>query len=242
MMEPMIAAIAQKSSWSLDKLPFGWFDLLLVVVLALGLWRGRRHGMSREFLPVVKWLGIVAAGSFGYALLGEWLMHLGVIKSVFGRSVNERTAAFVSAYLLIGLVVYILFTLLTRGWKAKMEGSNAFGGSEYYLGMMAGLIRYAAVTLAALALLKAPVYSAQEIAAHKKYMMDNFGLQGAQRGNFKSDDISGEYLPNLQTIQAGVFETSLIGPLIKNYLDMLLINTTSPSGRKPAAQTPVTFL
>jgi len=231
----MIAVIAQKTSWSLDKLPFNWFDLALVLLLALGVWRGRKRGMSREFLPLSQCLVTLIAGGFGYAPLGDWLIQMGAIKYVFGKSFNERTAAYVASYLLIAVVVFVVFSFLKRAFKAKLEGSNAFGGGEYYLGMIGGLTRYAAAILVVLALLKAPFYSSAEIAAHKRYMMENFGLQGAQRGNFKSDDISGDYLPTVQTIQAGVFEESLIGPFIKEDLSMLLINTTSGDAAHKAA-------
>jgi len=223
----MIAFVAQKTSWSLDKLPFNWFDIALVLLLALGFWRGRKRGMSREFLPLSQCLVTLVGGSFGYALLGDWLIQEGVIKSVFGKNFNEQTAAYVSSYLAIAVVLFIVFSFIKRALKARLEGSNAFGGGEYYLGMIAGITRYAAFALILLALLKAPFYSAAEIAAHKKFMMDNFGLQGAQRGNFKSDDISGDYLPTVQTIQTGVFEDSLIGPFIKEDLSVLLINTTA---------------
>ncbi len=222
----MIAVIAQKSAGSWDKLPINWFDLTLVLVLAYGIWRGRKHGMSREFLPVTQWLITLGAGSFGYALLGNWLIQQGVIQSVFGHRFNEQTAAFVTAYFAILLVVVLVFRFIKRLVKAKLEGSNFFGGGEYYFGMIAGLIHYAAIILVLLALLKAPFYSAAEVAAHKKYMMDNFGLQGGQQGNFKSKDISGDYLPTLQTIQSGVFQESLIGPFIKDNLSVLLIDTS----------------
>lgn len=226
----MIAVIAQKSAWSLDKLPFNWFDLTLVLVLVYGVWRGRKHGMSREFLPTTQWLIMLGAASFGYALLGNWLIQLGVIQSVFGHHFNEQTAAFVTAYLAILLVVILIFRFIKRLVKAKLEGSNFFGGGEYYFGMIAGFIHFAAILLVLLALLKAPFYSAAEVAAHKKFMMDNFGLKGGQQGNFKSKDISGDYLPTLQTIQSGVFTESLIGPFIKDNLSALLIDTTAGPG------------
>ena len=232
----MIALIAQKTAWSWDRPPFNWFDIALVLVLAFGVWRGRKRGMSREFLPLFQALITLIAGGFGYALLGDWLNQQGVIKSIFGNSINDRTAAYVSGYLLIAVVIFIAFTFLKRAVKAKLEGSNAFGGGEYYLGMMSGFMRYAAVVIIVLAVLKAPIYTAAEIAAHKKFMMDNFGLKGAQRGNFKADDISGDYLPNIQTIQTGVFEESLIGPFIKDGLSVFLINTGSAVANRKAVK------
>ncbi len=229
----MIAAIAQKAPSIWAKPLFNWFDIALVLLLAFGIWRGRKRGMSRECLPLFQVFTTIFVGGFCYALLGDLLIQQGVIKSIFGKMFIEKTAAYVTAYLIIAVVIYVIFTFVKRAVKAKLEGSNAFGGGEYYLGMVAGFLRYAAVILIVLAVLHAPVYSAAEIAAHKKFMMDNFGLKGAQRGNFKSDDISGDYLPTLQTIQTGVFEESLIGPFVKSGLSVFLINT---GGAAPAAK------
>src|SRR5215471_16204301 len=97
----MIAAAtnpAPGTSW------FNWlhlFDVLLVLILAFGFWRGRKHGMSREFLRVTMWLSIVIAAGFGHTMLGDFLIQKHVIKSVFGKTFGERTAAYISAYLLI---------------------------------------------------------------------------------------------------------------------------------------------
>lgn len=216
-------------------MPFNWFDFAVVVLLIFGFWRGRKRGMSREFLPLCQYLIIVIGGGFGYAPLGNWLIQQGVIKSVFGNHFNLHTAAFITSYLLIALVVFVIFSFIKRACNAKLEGSNAFGGGEYYFGMVGGMLRYMAMMLAVLAVLKAPYYSDIEIAAHKQYMMDNFGLQGAQHGSFKSNDISGDYLPTVQTIQSGVFEESLLGPFIKKDLSMLLINTGAAEAARKAS-------
>ena len=45
---------------NLDTLPFNAFDLVLVVVLGLGIYSGRKQGMSGELLPLVKWLAITS--------------------------------------------------------------------------------------------------------------------------------------------------------------------------------------
>ena len=221
----MIAVVAQKTAWSLDKLPGNWFDVTFALLLLFGMWRGRKHGMSREFIPLGQCLIILIAGGFGHVVLGEWLIQQGVIKQVFGSSFNEKTAAFVTSYVAIMVAVFMVFSLIKRFLKSKLEGSSIFGDCEYYFGMIAGVIRYAAVVLIFLALLKAPYYTAAEVIAHKIFMMDIFGLQGAQRGNFKSEGISGDYLPNIQTVQSSVFEGSVVGQFVKESMPMLLINS-----------------
>ena len=215
----MIAAVTQKSAF--QNFSLNWFDVALVLILAFGFWRGRKRGMSREFLPVSFWLTLVLAGGFGYQWIGDQLIHQGVIKSVFGKNFTERTAAYVTSYLLIALVALIIFSILSRASKAKLEGSNAFGGSEYYFGMIAGVIRYACMLIAALALLNAPFYSAAEIAATKAYNNRWFG---------------GGIIPSVQELQTSVFKKSLLGPFIHDKLSLLLIDTMSASGAKKPGQ------
>ena len=222
----MIAAVTQKSAF--QNFSLNWFDVALVLILAFGFWRGRKRGMSREFLPVSFWLTLVLAGGFGYQWIGDQLIHQGVIKSVFGKNFTERTAAYVTSYLLIALVALIIFSILSRASKAKLEGSNAFGGSEYYFGMIAGVIRYACMLIAALALLNAPFYSAAEIAATKAYNNRWFG------GGLK--DYSGDFIPSVQELQTSVFKKSLLGPFIHDKLSLLLIDTMSASGDKKPGQ------
>jgi uncharacterized membrane protein required for colicin V production len=222
----MIAAVTQKSAF--QNFSLNWFDVALVLILAFGFWRGRKRGMSREFLPVSFWLTLVLAGGFGYQWIGDQLIHQGVIKSVFGKNFTERTAAYVTSYLLIALVALIIFSILSRASKAKLEGSNAFGGSEYYFGMIAGVIRYACMLIAALALLNAPFYSAAEIAATKAYNNRWFG------GGLK--DYSGDFIPSVQELQTSVFKKSLLGPFIHDKLSLLLIDTMSASGAKKPGQ------
>ena len=209
---------------------FNWFDVTLVLALAFGLWRGRRHGMSREFLPASQWLTLVIAAGFGHEMFSQQLIQWQVIKKVFGKNFDERTAAMVSAYLLIAFAVLIVFTTLRRIYSPKLAGSNAFGSGEYYLGMIAGFVRYACILIAVLALLNAPFYSSAEIMAKKAYKNRWYG------GGMK--EFSGDYIPDLNEIQAGVFKESLLGPVIKDNLGLLLINTTSAS-KNPAAKTPV---
>jgi uncharacterized membrane protein required for colicin V production len=213
----MFAAIAQKTSWS-DKLSFNWFDLALVGVLAFGYWRGRKNGMTKEIFPVLKWICIIAACTFGYVPAGNWLIQSGTIKSVFGTTFKEQTAAYVSAYLVITVVLFIVFSFIKSGFKEKVSGSNTFGSGEYYLGMLSGMIRYACMTIFFLALLNAPVYSPAEIAARAVYNNQTYGggLQG----------YSGDFIPSIDEVQDSVFKKSLLGPQIKNNLSVLLINTS----------------
>ena len=48
----MIAAATE--SLALDKLPFGWFDFVFVALLAFGVFRGRKNGLTKELGPTFR--------------------------------------------------------------------------------------------------------------------------------------------------------------------------------------------
>lgn len=221
----MIAAAVTKTSPWWQNLSFSWFDVALIAILAFGYWRGRKRGMSREALPTAAWLVAIVAAGFGHLPLGEWLQQTGYVSQIFGKTFNQRTVAFVICYLAICALVLMIYLPLATKFREKTSGSNAFGGGEYYLGMISGIIRYACITLFFLALLNAPFYSAAEIAADKAYKNRWFG--GGQK------DFSGDFIPSIADIQAGVFQKSIAGQAIKNHLGSTLL--ISPYQNKKAS-------
>jgi uncharacterized membrane protein required for colicin V production len=214
----MVAAVIQKTTPWWQHFAFNWFDVALILALALGFWRGRKRGMTKELLSSTQWLAVLLGAGFGHVFVADWLTQQGLIKYCFGNNFKERTAALISGYVLILLAISIVFTGLKRKLNPKLEGSSFFGGNEYYWGVVAGLIRYICMVLVVLALLNAPVYTLADIAAQKAYNNRVYG--GGLAG------YSGDFLPSVNDIQDNVFKQSLIGPFIKENLSMLLINTT----------------
>jgi len=211
----MIAAAVQSANT--NNLGFNWFDMVVIVVLGFGLFRGRRNGMSKELLPLLEWLVLVPVCGLVYPMLAGVLA--GFVPDAFWNCLV--------AYLALAMVVFIVFAILKRQLAEKLVKSDFFKGSEYYLGMLAGLVRYACVLLFVLALLNARVYTPAEIAQQTAYDQKNFG-----GGLFE-----GNYFPHLSQIQAAVFKESFIGPRIKDNLGMLLINTGQP-GVQPGKNAP----
>ncbi len=209
-------AVALQKAWY-QRLAFNWFDVALVGLLVFGFWRGRKRGMTKEFLPTLQWVAILLGAGFGHIYLADWLQHEGVVRQVFGNKFNEHTAALMSAYLAIALVIFVVFVTLRRKFNPKLEGSNFFGGNEYYWGIPAGMVRFLAIVLVALALLNAPYYSSAEVAAAKAYNNRWYG------GGLK--DYQGDFIPRMDEVQDAVFKQSLSGPLIRDYLSVLLINS-----------------
>jgi uncharacterized membrane protein required for colicin V production len=195
-----------------DSLPINWFDLVLLIWLAMGIFRGRKRGMSAEMMTVINWITIVAVCSVFYAPAGEWLAQLTKFGLLF---------CYLIAYLVIAGLVSLVFVLGKRVLGGKLIGSDAFGKGEYYLAMPAGLLRFLCIMIAMLAILNARLYTQQELQADVKYQEKEYGKQ---------------YFPGLGVLQANVFEKSLSGSLIKRYLSFLLIKPTAPGGGKEYKQ------
>jgi hypothetical protein len=189
---------------TLDHLPFNWFDIVVALVLLIGLQRGRKRGMSEECLLMLKWVALVLVCSVAYEPLGRWFTGIAPFSLLF---------CYIVAYAATALVVASVFLLIKRALSGKLIGSDVFGRGEYYLAMPSGMLRFACILLAGLALLNARLYQADEIRAMAKFQNDNYGSQ---------------FFPTLQTMQEEVFTKSLIGPQIKTHLGFLLITPTRP--------------
>ncbi len=200
---------------------FNGFDIAIVALLIFGFWRGRRRGMTKELLPTLQWLAILLVAGFGHVFVGAWLEQQSFTTQIFGGHFKIHSAALVTGYLAIAFVIFVIFTMLKRKFNPRLEGSSFFGGNEYYWGIVAGLVRYLCLILVALALLNAPYYTPNEIAAAKAYNNRWFG------GGMK--EYSGDFIPTMYETQDYLFKQSFIGPLIKNNLSVLLIVTTPVS-------------
>lgn len=220
----MIAAAAAAPPPAAQGLPFNWFDLVVVAALLFGLYRGRRNGMAKEILPLSQWLVLVLVCGLGYDVLAGLVS--GVIKDPVWRCLV--------AYLALALVVLIVFALIKREVGDKLEKSDRFKGGEYYLGMMSGMVRYAAVVIVGMAVLNAPVYTQKQIQEQRERDQRDYG--GGPGSGF-----AGNYFPHVSTVQLEVFKESFLGPLARGYLGILLINTDRPGivGAPPPKAQPV---
>jgi uncharacterized membrane protein required for colicin V production len=216
----MIAAAAAAPP-ATNGMPFNWFDALVMVVLGFGLFRGRRNGMSKELLPTLQWLVLAPVCGLGYPMLAGALTGF----------IPDKLWSCIAAYLALALAVFIIFAILQQKFAEMLVKSDFFKGGEYYLGMLAGMVRYACVLLFVLALLNAKVYTPAEIAANQAYVQRWYG----------GGVYSGNYIPDLHTVQESVFKKSFLGPRIKDNLGMLLINTGRPGagGAEPPKPQPV---
>jgi uncharacterized membrane protein required for colicin V production len=200
----ILAATAQ--SFSLDNLPVNWFDFTILGVLCFGLFRGRKNGMTKEILPTAQWICIVVAAAFAYPLAAQYLDSTCGLGKAWSASL---------AYFAAATVIWLIFTFIKKALARRLEGSNVFGSSEYYLGMFSGMIRYGCIALFFVALSNAPHYTAADIAAKAAYNKRWYG-GGMYDGN---------YVPDFNNIQDAVFKNSFSGPYIKDYAAIMLVQT-----------------
>ena len=81
---------------------FDYFDIIALCWLMIGMWWGRKRGMSQEVLPLLQWLGILAAGGLLYAPFGL-AIHNSIRFSMLWADIT--------AYLLIAMGVHLMDNL-----------------------------------------------------------------------------------------------------------------------------------
>jgi uncharacterized membrane protein required for colicin V production len=191
-----------------NNLSFHWFDLIVVGVLIVGIFRGRKNGMSVEFMLVLQWLISVIVASLGYKPFGQLILQLTGI---------SRMWSYVIGYVTCIVVVSIIFALIRRSTGGKIVGTDTFGSGEYYLGMTAGGVRFACMTLAFMALLNARLYTPQQLEAEEKFQAQWF---------------EGIRFPTVGTTQVAVFKKSLIGHTLHEHASFLLVEASAHQARQ----------
>ncbi len=191
----------------MNHLGFNWFDLVALGILAAGVTVGRKRGMSTELLDLVQWATMVVVCSLTYPSFG---------KDIAGFTGLGPTTSCILAYLLVAGGIFAFFLLLKHYIGRKLFGSDVFGASEYYLGMVAGAVRSLLMLVFALALFNAPQISDAAL---------------AERIAAQNDSLGAIYFPPYGTIQRSVFRDSCSGRLVKQYLAAQLIHVKGSSTR-----------
>jgi len=194
---------------ALNRGAFDYFDIIAVVWLIIGMFRGRKRGMSQELLPTLQWLAIVAlAGLFYRPFSAVILQNTGNVFDLLWSNII--------AYVLIAAAVHLLFIAIKHWVGEKLVGSDFFGRAEYYLGMLSGLIRFACMLVVLCALMNSRVVSKAEMERTEKMQKQNF------------EDIR---FPTYGSIQQAVLFQSFSGNLIEKNLHSVLIASTTPVDR-----------
>ncbi len=184
---------------SMKSLGISWFDFVVLGAVILGLVVGRKRGMSAELLDLFLWLLVIVMGSMFYLPLA------GVLASNLNLS---PVSSCVLAYLGIAFLLFTIYALMRHRWGGKLVGSDLFGGMEYYLGMVAGVVHFLCILIFLMALLNAKVVTDKQMRDRTAYQKDVYGST---------------FFPGLGDIQRAVFRESIFGKAITDNLGNLLI-------------------
>jgi uncharacterized membrane protein required for colicin V production len=184
---------------------FGYFDGVVIVWLIIGIFRGRKRGMTQELFPAMQWVGIVI-------LAGLFYLPLSTIIFQNTNGVFHHLWSNITAYLLIAFGVHLIYLWVKQVFGERLTGSDSFGGAEYYLGMAAGLVRFACMVIFLCALMHSRIYTQAELAENERIQKKNF------------EDIR---FPTYGTIQHAVFTESVTGQWIERNLYRVLIASVS---------------
>ena len=149
----------------MNNLAFSWFDVVVVAMIGVGFWRGRKNGLSNEFIPMVMWLGISVGGAFLYKPLGQFLA---------GFNIFSLLSSYLAAYIGFAIIVAVFFSMIKKALGDKLASSDFFGGIEYYGGTVAGAIRFLCIVLFLFSLIGARKITAQELEATARMQKQNF--------------------------------------------------------------------
>lgn len=217
---PMLAAVAETATKAAAKTgettptgpEFGLFDVLLVLVIGFGCWRGKKRGISEELLDFLQWLVIVVAAGFLYGMVGDLLV----------KTKLPHLWANMSGYVLVMIAVSILFGFIKKSAGNKLVDSDFFGSWEYRLGMAAGAIRCLCMWIAVLSLMSARYFDPAVIAAERKAQEKEVGMV---------------LLPSWGMAQRSALYDSFTGPYIRQYLGHQLMTPVGHVKAGPSENT-----
>jgi uncharacterized membrane protein required for colicin V production len=192
----------------MDRLPLGWFDLIAVALLVTGAVRGRKHGLSEELIPMLRWLAVVAVAAVLYRPIGQFIEQ---------HTLLSKLSSYLSAYLGCVLFVLIAVSIIKKLAGGKPISAERFGKCEYYLGICAGVVTVGCIMIVALSFLNARKFTSAEIQARKAYDLDVYGSS---------------FFPSLDSVQSFVFKKSLVGDTVQRYASSALIEPTKPESKK----------
>ncbi|HEY3915541.1 MAG TPA: CvpA family protein [Verrucomicrobiae bacterium] len=163
---------------------FDYFDIVVLDWLILGLFRGRKSGMSRELVPLVQWIAIVITAGALYSPVSGVISQNTYLSPVWAN---------VSAYLLIAGVIHLICLWIKRALSVKLEEWDLFGPKEYFLGMIAGTGRFACMLLFGLALMNSCFVPAAQPLAVAKPQKIKPGLHFPTYGELEQDVLSNSF-------------------------------------------------
>jgi uncharacterized membrane protein required for colicin V production len=189
---------------SFSGLKVNYVDFIAIVWLIIGLFYGRKRGMTQEILPTIQWVSIVVVAGLFYRPLALLIRQYARFDSLWSN---------LTGYLLIAFGVHMVYLWVKHLIHQKLIGTDMFGRMEYYFGMAAGVIHFGCILIMAFALLNARIITKAELAKTEKAQSDAFS------------DIR---FPTYGSIQQAFLFQSFTGGLIETNLSAVMIASATP--------------
>jgi uncharacterized membrane protein required for colicin V production len=181
-----------------------WFDAAVIIMVGVGLFVGKKRGMSNELLDLFSWLLMVVVAALYYAPLAKLLSELASLSLYYSNII---------CYIFIALVIKFIFSYIKRAVGEKLVGSDIFGRGEFYLGALAGGLRFFCMVIMFVAIMNAKFVTKAMVAAQIK----------AQEAEFGSS-----FFPTYAKIQSDVLFDSASGKFFREKLEEQLIAPVDP--------------
>jgi len=194
---------------------FNLFDLLLIVLVGVGVHRGKTNGMSGEHMELFRWICAVVVAGLLNGIVGKVFSDLFKISLMWGQ---------VLGYIILMSAVVLVFAILLSKGISQIWDADFFGKGEYYLGMIAGAVRYFCFILVFLSFLNARTYTLQQVEADRRWQIEELGST---------------LVPTMSIMNYSVFTSSYSGGKIREAFRWILINPASsyrPTGGETMGQ------
>lgn len=191
-----------------------WFDAAVVIMVGIGLFVGKKRGMSNELLDLFCWLLMVVVPALYYSHLAKGLSKLASLSLYHSNLI---------CYIFIAIVIKIIFSYIKRAVGEKLVGSDIFGRAEFYLGALAGGLRFFCMVVMFVAIMNAKFVTKAMVTAQLK-------AQEAELGS--------AFFPTFAKVQSDVLFDSTCGQFFREHLDEQLIQPVDPMATA-APQKPV---
>ncbi|HEY3853057.1 MAG TPA: CvpA family protein [Verrucomicrobiae bacterium] len=189
---------------SFSGLKVNYVDFIAIVWLIVGLFYGRKRGMTQEILPTIQWLAIVVVAGLFYRPLALTIRQYAHFDSLWAN---------ITGYLLLAFGVHLVYLWIKHLVHQKLIGTDMFGRMEYYFGMAAGVIHFGCILIMVFALMNARIITQAELAKTEKAQSDAFS------------DIR---FPTYGSIQQAFLFKSFTGGLIETNLSAVMIASAGP--------------
>ena len=143
---------------------------------------------------------MVVVSSMTYEVIGSWMARMTPFNLLWTSII---------AYIAVASLIAAVFSYVKSAVGKKVVGSDVFGGAEYVLGALSGMLRAFCVVLMLISVMNSMYVSKEKRAKLAKVQRENFGT------------IS---FPSLGSLQEDIFVNSFSGPYIHHYLSDQLMH------------------